>query len=91
MGALRRLPAGLALGALLLGLGCSDPPTEEAPVVPEQPSVAPVPSPETRALAEEAPPPAEELALAMEIESDTDLEVIEMLDLLESLGEIESS
>jgi DNA-directed RNA polymerase specialized sigma24 family protein len=39
---------------------------------------------------EPAPAP-EELALAVEVESDADLEVIEMLDWLETLGEIESS
>jgi hypothetical protein len=39
----------------------------------------------------EATPAPEELTLALEIEGDTDLEVIEMLDWLEALGEIESS
>ena len=45
---------------------------------------------EVAAPLEPAPEP-EELALNMEIENDTDLEVIEMLDWLETLGEIESS
>mgnify|MGYP005809622233 CR=1 FL=1 len=36
-------------------------------------------------------PAPEELALAVEIESEEDFEVIEMLDWLETLGEIESS
>jgi hypothetical protein len=39
----------------------------------------------------EAAPAPEELTLALEIESDGDLEVIEMLDWLATLGEIESS
>jgi hypothetical protein len=39
---------------------------------------------------EPAPAP-EELALTVEIESETDLAVIEMLDWLETLGEIKSS
>ncbi len=50
-------------------------------VEPELPAVAPL----------EPEPAPEEIAVAVEIESDADLEVIEMLDWLEMLGEIESS
>ena len=70
------------------------PPSEETPVArtplprsgleATQPALPPAPA------LEPAPAP-EELALAMEIESDADLEVIEMLDWLETLGEIGSS
>ena len=62
------------------------PPTTTPSSVPE------VIEPQPRMMLPLEPAPApEELALTMEIESETDLEVIEMLDWLETLGEIESS
>lgn len=70
------------------------PPSQETPFArsPTPPSAPETVEPQPRMVAPLQPAPEpEELALTMEIESDSDLEVIEMLDWLETLGEIESS
>ncbi len=89
------LAAAAAAGLVFLALPRlrQTPPQEEAAVAraptPESvaETIAPEPSPEA---SPDPAPAAEELALAIEIESEKDLEVIEMLEWLEMLGEIES-
>lgn len=93
------LPALAAAAAAVLALLAvprlrQTPPPEETPIarVPTPSSAPEAAAPELLLVPSTEPAPAaEELALAIEIESDTDLEVIEMLDWLETLGEIESS
>jgi anti-sigma factor RsiW len=92
------VPVLAAAAAAVLAL-LALPRLREAPSSEEKPfAVTPVPRSAPEAPEAQPPPlsspeivPApEELALVVEIESDSDLEVIEMLDWLEALGEIES-
>ena len=86
--------AAAAFALLALPRLRETPPSKEpliarAPPAPAAPDVL-EPQPRQVAPLDPAPEP-DELALTMEIETETDLEVIEMLDWLETLGEIESS
>ena len=86
--------AAAAFALLALPRLRETPPSKEpliarAPTAPSAPDVL-EPQPRQVAPLDPAPEP-DELALTMEIETETDLEVIEMLDWLETLGEIESS
>jgi len=88
------LAAAAALALLALPRLRETPSPEETPLagMPTPPSAPEAAPPQPGLVPPLEPMPApEELALAVEIESEMDLEVIEMLEWLETLGEIESS